>query len=75
MSTPLLNGRARSEPGAAPVLQRADPALGGRARQPGTRPLSLIFVASPVWCVVGAGAFTWFIAGAGPPLTFRAQPL
>ena len=74
MSTPLLNGQARSEPGAAPVLQRPDPTPGGRARLPETRPLSRIFVASLVWWVLEVGAFTWFIAGAASPPTFRAQP-
>jgi hypothetical protein len=74
VSTPLLNGQARSEPGAAPALQRLAPAPGGRARLRETRPLSRICAASPAWRVVGVGAFTRFIAGTGGPLTFRAQP-
>lgn len=74
MSTTVLNGQARTEPGAAPVLQRPDPAPGGRARLPETRQRSRIFAAPLVWWVPEVGALTWFIAGARPPLTFRAQP-
>ena len=52
MSTPLLPGPpADRQPGAAP----------GGGRLPITWPLTVLFVAFPVWWVLGVSAFTWII--------------
>ena len=64
MSTPLREaGRAHGQPGAALAAERPDygSATGGRLRLPVTWPLVVLFVAFPLWWVLGVGSFTWSI--------------
>ena len=62
MSTPLLYGRrARGQLGAVLDARPPRPLAAGDQRLPVTWPLVVLFVAFPLWWVLGVGAFTWII--------------
>ena len=62
MSTPLLYGRrARAQLGAVLDARQPRPPAAGDRRLPVTWPLVVLFVAFPLWWVLGVGAFTWLI--------------
>jgi polysaccharide biosynthesis protein PslJ len=64
VSPPLLHGRqARGQLGAVTATRRPGYGVAGasRLRLPVTWPLVVLFVAFPIWWVIGVSAFTWSI--------------